>query len=282
MASGGYVGNIGNGKISIISCKFGGSVVSTQSICAGFVGQPTWESSSAIEATLVVIKDSEILSGTIIRNVAGGEVAAFSGQNTDRDYAANGNVFNGILQTNGNAYKEGTEATVVNYNNVCNSEEFTINDDGTISYNGETLLEKIYVTQYVIDDYIYNGNYYGGYNWNIETIKASKITKNSQIEGLTKITNLKNVVSSSDTPVGLQTLDDSHVGEIYNGTYYFDARTKSWGHYMLNGTYDSTTKTAINPTSLNIKISIVIYDSTGSLLGVVSGVNLSYSVATSQ
>ena len=278
MASAGFVGNISTGTLSIDNCTFGGSVVSTQSMCAGFVGQSNSTSSK------VVITNSKILSGTVIRNVdATGPVAAFDGSHGTKDYATDDkNEFNGTLENtdNSKAYAQGTSAAKVTYTPICKAADFTFDaTTGTLTYNGESELGKAAVQVYVTDDYIYNGKYYGGYNWFLcDPIKKENVVSGTQITGVPIVTDFYNVVSSLDTPVGLKTTDTTYVDEIHNGVFYFDAQTYSWGHYMLGGTYDNNTGTAKEPTSINVYIRITVYGTDGSLNGAISGSLLKYTV----
>jgi len=284
MGVGGYVGN-GQG-ITINNCKFGGSVVSTSQMAAGFVGQGK-----------AVITNSEVTAGSVIRNInAGGKVAVYDGQGGGAREGDN-NTFNGVLScdTQTNAVKQGTNATWKQFIGL-KATDFVIRENGMIEYLGESReFSKVEISESIFENTIYDptGTYLGQYlpggfscYWE-DLITVDNINSNDLYK-IDKVTGLVNYVSefyadkvSCSTTVEpdvewtrYRSYLDRKTGTLYyNGVYEGDAYCQFLGTAAkLDAENNLVAKLPCTGT-INVKISA--YDSNNVLVGTVT---LSYTV----
>lgn len=285
MAVGGFVGNCSSSHLVIDNCTFCGSVISKKDMVAGFVGQPGNGDP--------VITNSEIKSGTIIKNLANdGNVALFDGQGKNYATEGNNNKFNGTavcdnqnkVTSNGFTGYAWEKYELVPIN--LKSADFEIAADGTITYKGDETIQHLTVYQQLSVDYFKNGIFSkGGYPWTMGPIlKADNVTKDSTVGQIARLTSIRNVVdeidkdsvaySTTDTSVyGNADWADDYYGLYLHGStmYLYAQRYSSGGQYVFSGTGSGQSR----PTTKNVSVTCSATNDDGAVVGTVV---LSYAI----
>ena len=259
MSIGGFCGQWHTSDIRIEDCTFHGQIIAISNLASGFV--------TAHAGAKPTIINSTIKAGTIIKNVGGGNVYAYSNGLSE---TSTGNAFNGT------AFKKTSASQAVDIDasqwvklEVPDASDVTF-DNGTLTYVGTSAYSKAVVTQTVEVD-CWNDSeekWYSSYSWQV----VKNITENGISNGKTwnvpVVSSIYNVVGDEgELSKGfLTTTDRTYMTEEYavrdesfflkDGTAYLEAKTyESGNYYILTGTRGETA-----PASIRVKLTVTLYD----------------------
>ena len=169
---------------------------------------------------------------------------------------------------------------------MVSSEDFTVNEDGSLTYTGSANLERVVITQQINNrDYIYVNSQSrggGGFNTNIESVTVNNINSGDKISGLTKLTDFVCVISEGNTAIGGHTTtDQTNVNKIVDGVYYFDSITYNssnpWYYYVQSLSDGLNAKTG-DDVKVTLEYRINVYDSDGLYDSSITGATLHYDI----